>query len=469
MMIRHLVLKELHEHLLSLRFQVGFALALVLVSASAFALAGIYEHERAEFHQRIHQEESFLSEYAHVNRLAAVVNVSRPPSPAVLVRGLPRNAGSEALDGDPMAEIFPPMDLTAILAVVFSLLGIVLGFDAINGEKEQGTLRLMLANSVRRADVLTAKWVAGMLLLAIVLAAALLSAGAVVQVRAQVDWGLTDWLAGGAGAVVALTYCGVFFTLALCLSTLFRASAASVIAGLFAWVIFVLVVPNLAPYVAARVARVPSVAALERDLQFITSEERDDIGRAGEREVRARYPALAGLSKEEIERRIEVDPDFRSQYKQRQGQLDAVWAEVNRQQGQKAARLTEAWRAAAKRQFHLSRTLSYASPFPPLLYASMVLSDTGFENREAFGRQAQAYMLGLRQYANARFEEARRLNPMLDSNDFLDVSGRPRFSYSPLPLAERVDAALPHAGLLAGWVLLLFGAAVAGFVRFDVR
>ena len=45
--------------------------------------------------------------------------------------------------------------------LIFWLLAIVFGYDAICGEKERGTLRLMLSCSVPRDTVLLAKWIGG--------------------------------------------------------------------------------------------------------------------------------------------------------------------------------------------------------------------------------------------------------------------------------------------------------------------
>jgi len=122
-MIKELILKELREHLLSLRFQVGFLLALVLVSAAAFVLSTAYQRDSHELFQRQRQEDAFLAKYSHLNRMGAVVRVGRPPSPIVLVRGLPRDAGVETLNANPMLELFPPVGLDSIVGVVFSLLG----------------------------------------------------------------------------------------------------------------------------------------------------------------------------------------------------------------------------------------------------------------------------------------------------------------------------------------------------------
>jgi ABC-type transport system involved in multi-copper enzyme maturation permease subunit len=471
-MIKELVLKELRDHLLSLRFQVGFLLAFVLVSAAAFVLSTQYQRETNELFERRRQEDAFLAQYSHLNRLGAMLRTSRPPSPLILVRGLPRGAGVETLNANPMLELFPPAGLDSIVGLVFSLLGIVLGFDALNGEKERGTLRLMLAHRLRRFALVAAKWAGGMLVLVVALAAAMLAALLIVLVRAGVHWSPDDVWSLVALAVVSLLYAGVFFSLALAFSTLSSRSSVSVLASLFAWVLLVFVVPNLSPYVAAQFARVPSIAALERDLQYITSEERDQIGDAESRKVREKYKVqydFGGIAPAERKRRLETDPEFRRVYEQMSKEVEAVWAEVNRRQGEKADRLQEAWQARARSQFQLSRKLSYISPFPPFVFAATELSLTGFRSREQFEQQARAYDNALWTYAWARYHEEEKKNPAFNENDFLDVSTRPRFTYVPPRFSDRLADAMPFAGLLAAWNLFLFTVAVTAFLHFDVR
>jgi ABC-type transport system involved in multi-copper enzyme maturation permease subunit len=471
-MFKELILKELRDHLLSLRFQVGFLLALVLVSTAAFVLSTEYQRESHELFERQRQEDAFLAKYSHLNRLGAVVRVGRPPSPIILVPGLPRDAGVETLNANPMPELFPPAGLESIVGVVFSLLGIVLGFDALNGEKERGTLRLMLANRLRRFEVVAAKRVGGMLVLAVALAAAMLAAALIVLVRTGVHWSPDDVSSFLALGVASLLYVGVFFCLALAFSTLTSRSSVSVLASLFAWVVLVFGVPNLSPYVAAQFVRVPSIAALERDLQYITSEERDQIGNAESRKVLEKYKVqyhFGSIAPAETKRRLETDPEFRRLYEQVSKEVEAVWADVNRRQDAKAERLQEAWQGRARSQFQLSRKLSYLSPFPPFAFAATELSLTGFRSREQFDQQASAYQNTLWTYAWARYHEEQAKNPAYDVNDFMDVSTRPRFTYAPPHFSERLAEALPFGVMLAGWNLAFFATAVLGFLRFDVR
>lgn len=472
-MFRTVLLKELHDHFVSLRFQAGFLLAFVLVSAAAFVLSSGFERCRLEQVEQQRREDDLLRRYAHLNRLGAMMNVPQPPPRLVLVEGIPTDAGVESLDGNPTAELLPSMDLATIVGFIFSLFAIVLGFDAVNGERERGTLRLILTNRVRRFTVLAAKWAGGMMVLATALAASLAAGCAIVVVRAAVSWNTADWLSVAGLYATSLLYCGAFFSLALAFSSLARRSSVSVLASVFAWVLLALIVPNLSPYAAARLVPLPSIAALDRDTGYITSEERDALVESELAGVRKQFEMDAsvhpGELQAQLEQRLKTDPAFRARYEQFRKEAERVVTEVNRRQGARADRLRENLKARSRRQFELSRRLSYASPLPPFSYASAELALAGFEERKRFDQQTAAYEHMLDDYVWRRYAEEQRKNPAFGYNDYLDVGNRPRFLYQPAPSADRIEAALPYAGLLAAWNALFAFAAVIGFVRFDAR
>ncbi len=472
-MIRTLVLKELHDHLLSLRFQLGFLLALVLVSGAAFVLSTDYRRATEERYQRLRAENEFVRRYAHLNRITSALDTSRPPSPVVLVRGLRNDSGIEVLDSNPMPDLFGSLDLAAIVTVVFSLFGIVLGFDAVNGERERGTLRLALSNPLRRFEVLAAKWLAGNLVLALALAASLAAGAAIVLAVSGAHWSAAEWGAAVAIGAFSLLYAGAFFSLALLASTLARRSSISVLAAVFAWVLLVVVVPNISPYIAAQFVRVSSVAAVERDIQYVISDQRDEVGRALSRKVYQKYRGVFDMEEAQTpagKQRLASDPAYRKLYEQVRDELEHAWDEANRIQGEKGERMTEADNNCRAEQFRLSQRISYASPSPAFLYAATDLALTGFRSREEYTKQVDAYRRGpLRAYFERRYREEQAKNPAFGWDSFLDISGRPRFTYLPSRLSDRLSASMRYAGMLAAWNAAFVLGAVVAFVRYDVR
>ncbi len=472
-MFEVLFVKEVRDHLLSLRVAIGLALGILLVAASAFVLSSIHHSRQREMAENQQRQEQLLSQYAHTNRIWSFLrSTTRPPAPFVLVRGLDQEDGAETFMANPMPELFPVVDLAWSVAIVFSLFAIVIGFDAFNGEKERGTLRLVLANRVSRFEVAAAKWTAGAFVLTVALTAALLVGVLIVQVRANTSWNADEWLSMLFLGVLSAVYSWVFFSAAFAASAIFSSSSVSVLASLFSWILLALVIPDASPYVAAQIVPLSSRAALERDLQFMLSEERDEIGRRRADEVRKKYVStlpLDGLSESEIQTRIQSDPAFKRLYAQRAQEIDQVWRDVNQEQQAKASRLTDARNARARRQFELSRRLSLVSPLPAYLYAATELSATGFGTWEEFDRQIRHWRQSMGDYVASRYQAEKRADPTFDSNDFIDVSTRPRFRFQFPSFIERFEASAGYGGELVLWVILLLGVALARFHRFDVR
>jgi ABC-type transport system involved in multi-copper enzyme maturation permease subunit len=472
-MFRVLFLKEVRDHFLSLRVAIGLSLGILLVAASAFVLSSIHLGRQLEMAENQRTQEELLARYAHTNRMSSFLRfTTRPPAPFVLVQGLDQENGAETLMSNPMPELFPVMDLAWSVAIIFSLFAIVIGFDAFNGEKERGTLRLLLANRVSRFQVAAAKWTAGSFILTVAMTAALLVGVLIVQLRANTAWNSDEWFSMLLLGFLSAAYCWVFFSVAFAASTIFSRSSVSVLASLFSWILLVLVIPNASPYIAAEVVPLSSQAAMERDLQYIQSEQRDQIGRARAEEVRKKYApilTLEGLSESDIQARIRSDPEFKRIYAQRAEEIDQVWHDVNSEQQAKMDRLQADRDARARRQFELSRTLSLASPLPAYLYAATELSATGFETWQEFDRQIQRWRRSMDDYLASRYEAEKRADPTFGYNDFIDVSTRPRFQFRFPTFAERFAASAGYAGELCVWVVLLVGVAMARFRRFDVR
>ena len=59
------------------------------------------------------------------------------------------------------------VDWGNIISIVLSLVAILFTFDAISSEKEHGTLRLTLSNSISRGAVLVSKFLAALLTISI--------------------------------------------------------------------------------------------------------------------------------------------------------------------------------------------------------------------------------------------------------------------------------------------------------------
>jgi len=188
-----LILKEIRNHLLSFRFLAVFILLLVIVPATVMILTNDTVRKQDEFSRRRADIENYLGQYAHFNRLGGIIAPSPQPLPLqALVLGLSAVPQLDTFDNDPLPVLFPLIDLTFILGILMSLAALIFSYDAISGEKEDGTLKLMLANGVPRARVILAKIIGGAVTLWVPFLIALAAGLVVLLLHPRIAWGAAD-------------------------------------------------------------------------------------------------------------------------------------------------------------------------------------------------------------------------------------------------------------------------------------
>jgi ABC-type Na+ efflux pump permease subunit len=271
-MFLRMIQKEIVQHVLSLRFAVTFVLFIVLIFASVFVTTNEFVRQReqrdsisAESKKRLieicamEETDDAVRTLAYWEGKTDVIPVS-PYSwfgqgmqasypPAVVTKAnrvsRPMERGGQVAE---MGRTTRIPDFVYVVNVVLSLLAILLLFDSVCGEKEAGTLRLMLTNAVPRAQVLLAKWIGGYIVLLVPFLLA--TTGAVVYALAK--GAFTSDQTGRVLFLVltACLYIAVFFNISLFISTTTSRSATSLLVCLLVWVMAVLVVPNMAPVTA---------------------------------------------------------------------------------------------------------------------------------------------------------------------------------------------------------------------------
>jgi len=477
-MFRAIAGKEIRNHLLSFRFQAVFVLLLVLLPATVLVLSNDAVRKQTEASERQASVERYLASYAHFNRLQNVIEPSEPPLPVhAMVRGLSDDVNMEAFDNDPLPVIFPLIDLTFIVAVLLSLAALILSYDAVCGEKEDGTLKLVLANGVPRSTVILGKIAGGVATLLIPFLIALAASLLIILASPRLGWSGPEWIALGLITAGSAVYLTLFYSLGVLISARHQTGASSIMTALFVWVLAVLVLPNLSPYAASLLSPAPSAIKVGREVQRLTDVDRDALGNKLSGEKRAvvlkEYPVLTGIermSEADIKAVIGRDPDFARAYDLWRQAGAAGWNEANSIQNAKADALRDDLRRKEEAQTRLSVAISSASPMAAFTYLSADASGTGLRGQTHFGELSAAWDQAYGAYLRRKIAELQKAEPTRDVwNTPVNVSDMPRFVFRPEAASERIKGVWVPFLLLAGLGLSLFAAAYASFVRYDVR
>jgi len=473
-----LLVKEIRNHLLSFRFLAVSALLVVIVPVTVLVLTNDTIRKQDEFSRRQTEITNYLTQYAHFNRLGNVIRPSQPPLPfQTLVRGLSDDTGLELFNNDPLPALFPMIDLTFILAILLSLAALIFSYDAISGEKEDGTLKLMLANRLSRSRIVLAKIAGGLATLFIPFLVSLAVGLVLILLSPRIAWKGSDWGALGLILLGGALYLGFFLGLGILVSSRHASSSSSILTSLFVWVLLVLVVPNLSPYVASLVRPAPSIINVGRQVDRMTDTERDDLGRRLSKEKAAAVikanpilENLRGMSEPEIKAEIERNPEFGRAYDLFRKENEAAWREANVIQGAKAKVLRDDLERKQIAQTTLSVGLSMISPLASFTYYSADLANCGARNREHFRTITAAFWASYGDYADRKMDAMRKANPTMDVwNTAVDVRDMPRFAHKEESLTARVRGVMIPFLVLFGMALAVFVAGVFSFNRYDAR
>ena len=520
MTLATIVRKEFLGHVLTLRFVIGAVFTLVLFVAAGLVLRSDYADRVTAYRDAAGTHRQELAGAKVFS--AVVVEVDRPPSPLSVIcqgvdRSLPTSSSFSILDAptvsgagatrNPLLVVLPTLDLTIVVQVVMSLLALVFAYDVVSGERIRGTLALTLANRVPRATLLLGKYLGGMAVLLPLLVVGFGAALVVILTSPLVSLTARDWAAIGVTLVVSAAYLSVVFLLGMVISVATRRPGTSLVAGLFAWVVLVLLAPPAASAAAAAIRPLPS----QRDRAVA--------------EQQAERTAWRGMNKYKSSHLCPVSYEDQSRFNRQRwsyysGAIPFLtrlysapreyvqWALNGVRFGMplqlKAAAEVQAlrWRTlrAMASQEDLARRLRLLSPAGVLYDAVAALSDTDAGRYLRFQTAVRAQREALLQLARAnngldwRFFTRRaalrmptleqlhamvaagnqsRINAILgrsfDDEPAIDMSGLPSFQLPEAPLADRLArAGLDLAALgLVNLVLLL--AAVVLFLRSDVR
>lgn len=477
-----LVAKECRHVLLSPKF----VAACVVVTAAVLLAIGLGLQEYKAFSSQQDAARRLLEEEQRqtTDWMTLRQRVFRPADPMqIFVAGVHRDVGRYANVGraadttlrhsvygdEPIFAIFRTFDLAFVVTVVLSLFAVVFTYDAVSGEREAGTLRLLSAYAVPRSVVLSAKAVGLWLALAVpTLLAGLL--GLAVVLAAGVHLGGNDWLRLGVLAGASALYLTLFALLGLAISTLTRRSTTSFLGLLAIWVVAVLVLPRAGLVLAVQTVEVPSAAQVEA--QRAGFENRAWDRHLEDMEVRwaERSRPMEGMSPDE---RQEYEDERMWQWMQED---DAMRRATEAEIQDNADRLLESARLRREEQQRLAFALSRVSPAAAYQLVATSAAGTGVDMVGRWQQSVREYHGAFRDWlekesGSGGMHVARRSGggTFSDTPKPIDLGEMPQFSPPRSGVAEALQEAPFDLGLLAIEAILAFAVALVGFLRYDVR
>lgn len=288
-MIWKIAKKEFLLNLMMFKFAVGTIVCVVLTSIFTPILVDDYQQRLKEYNTNVTTDNAKLKNVKVYRTITPTV--FKPPSIlSVFSEGLEKRLTNSSkieletipeinpglADDNPFLTIFPSLDISLIFKTVISILALLIAYDVISGEREWGTLKLILSGRVARHQVLIGKIFAGLITLVVPITVSFVAGLLILEWSPMVDLSGSDWARVGLIYLTSLIFTSVMYHIGLLFSCLARKSATSLMLGLFCWVIFTTVIPNGAVRLATHIRPLEPKEKMNRQIEALTKDMKDD-------------------------------------------------------------------------------------------------------------------------------------------------------------------------------------------------
>lgn len=474
--------KELRDHLQSTRFLVAASVSAILIVMSVWLGIAHYKARVAQYEQGVQMMLDLASQ--QTNWMTVSAAAWRKPDPMeIFSNGVNSDIGrysdigswrdvrlvrSEYSD-DPMLAAFQFLDPTFVVLIVLSLIAILFTYNAVNGEKESGTLKLVFANRVSKAEYILGKLIGSWLA---ILAPVLISflVGALLLILSGTDLSGSHWGRYAFFVLTSILYATCFMLIVVFVSALTHRSSVSFLVLLVVWICAVLIVPKAATMLAGQAMPVATVDEIESRLASYSTQARNEF-----------FTDMMKRSRERFRFAGDMKPEDRQQ-------MMATWAQENetkrKEMEQKIAnyssRLYEDYYNQKNRQELLAFSLAKISPASQFQLATMKLSgtDVGLKKRyedamkqykTQYGNYAQQKGGGGMSFRISTGRGSSSSSMTGPAQTKIDISEMPKFKDPEYPFDAAVVGSLFDLGLLTLFNVLAFVGAFVAFLRYDMR
>ncbi len=160
----------------------------------------------------------------------------------------------------PMAQI--ASTIASTMAYMAPLLGIALAFDAISGERERGTLRILLSRPIYREDVVNGKIISALAVIGLTIAVSSLASVSVSILLHKVAVTLDDVARICIFIVFSIVLSFAYYAFSLFISTFSNKSSHSLIISIGIWIFFAFILSIISSFVTIAVLGPPPTRAI---------------------------------------------------------------------------------------------------------------------------------------------------------------------------------------------------------------
>lgn len=490
-MFRTLLIKEIQDAVNDFRILITMILCVILIPTGIYLASQEYVRKNQTYQQE--QQAYYESNQGKIHG-GFQAEGYRPPSPlSVFALGLedffPKNSrlsnnysfSYERIPdvSEPLSTLFGKIDFIFAVSFVLSILALIFTFNAVSGEKEACTLRLVLANSVPRWQILLAKLFGRYLIFIVPFLTGIFLGLIVVQLSGNINLFITNILFSTLVIIgSSLLFLFIIFNLGILISVLTKQSITSLILQLFCWAFFFLIIPKVSPMIAEVIQPIKSRQIVNKEKDTIRQDLKNELNRKS-----------SDLLKEIMNQNgVEFDNNLMTVWQSEAGSRaikeydkneDKIQMEKEYEEKINSAlgKIEQEYKTQLTRQQLLTMNFSRLSPLSCFTYLVTDLAATGPEEMNSFDKNSQKFLEFVKQEIYDDFYFKRyswygsywgfdmKKEGTEDKKHDVPVMR----DYRHTTLNQALKANWIDLVLLVFYGILFFAGSFVGFLRYDVR
>ncbi len=481
-MLRTIIIREVFESVYSYRFLFFLIIGLTLIPIGLYVNEVNYSKRVNDYNEQVSLEKKAVSSAKVWDLLSGTVLLKGFPEPAplaIFAQGLESSlpqfytfkpggyekGATPSSEGVTFSEL-GVLDFAFIVQLVVSIIVLIFGADVVSGEKELGTLRGILSNSVPRDTVLFGKLIGGY--------AAIWFPFALAFVGGLLVLSLTSFPLYSKEILTRLllifgtssVFMFIYFSIGVMISSSTARTRTSLIAVVVAWTFLQLIVPKVSNTLAALIypIKTETVVSMERSLAVnaLESEKSNILGRE--------YQKIFGVDTI-INGDIGLSP--------KGPEWDSFDEKIERSYEEKeAARIhsiDESYQREKEIQQGIETDISLISPSSAFDNIITGLCNTGISDKDKYADAVKKYqqvldreLFSLVKRTTLMFQSG-RTSAFVSIGKVRDPNSLPVFSARRAGLAEIFSRNVDSLISLTIWLIVPFAIAYKKFVKYDVR
>ncbi len=464
-MLGTIILKELQNHLYSLRFQVSLLIVILIFGIGTPGVVrtikdtqdqhSIYLKNQAEEVARFASESlTLLSIHRNVHQFSPNTNrIISDCHEGTLPNKITYSAynvfGYEVAYGssNPLMKKTQALTWSYVVVMILSFLAFLFAFDSISGEKESKTLALSLSNGISRGTILFGKFISIVITLFLIeflgiiigLIIILVSGGTEINISFLTD--LIGFM------LLSLLCLSCFTSFGMLTSVIARNSNVSLLISLSIWLISVIIIPNSAVFWAIKLFPIDDAHTVQ---QRINQDRTDLSNNAPE----GSWSSSGDPFYPRHELRANLQMSFLLSEKQH---MDAYYSDM-------------------MNQFERTRYFTLLSPVALFDYSNEALLGGGYirfrKNWEDLHVFQEQFLDWFKEKDAADEGSPHWYNPherYSTSSEPVSLEEVPRYSESKISYGERLHFMLPYLIIFIVYTGIIFSLSFIFFMRYDPR